>query len=99
VARWHLVCIQKVAFSKLAHPLMLSAVSRFPFHFVCLIKSTGHLAVQLFDSKKIGIGQLDFLDTSFTNDARLTVDMVEKWWCIGNTENRVGMWVQGTKLA
>jgi guanine deaminase len=55
--------------------------------------------IQLFDSKKIGIGQLDFLDTSFTNDARLTADMVEKWWCIGNTENRVGMWVQGTKLA
>lgn len=61
-----------------------------------------YLPVQIFDSKTgLGTGPLDFFDTndSSATNSRLTVDMVEKWWCIGNTQNRVGMWVQGTKLA
>lgn len=61
-----------------------------------------YILVQIFDPQTgLGTGQLDFFDTkdSSTNQLKLTVDMVEKWWCIGNTQNRVGMWVQGTKLA
>ena len=34
----------------------------------------------------------------FFDDPRpqgLTEDMIEKWWCLGDTRNRRGMWVQG----
>ena len=34
----------------------------------------------------------------FFDDPRLqglTEDMIEKWWCLGDTRNRSGMWVQG----
>ncbi|KAJ7134780.1 Metallo-dependent hydrolase [Mycena epipterygia] len=54
----------------------------------------------LFDSQGTGVGALDFFDQEDGGDTtanpRITIEMVEKWWCIGG--NRVGMWVQGAKL-
>lgn len=44
-----------------------------------------------------GIGALDFFDDQPLN-AGMTMDMIEKWWCMGDIRNRVGMWVQGKKL-
>ncbi|KAF8333994.1 uncharacterized protein EI90DRAFT_3145018 [Cantharellus anzutake] len=41
-----------------------------------------------------GIGQLDFFEP-VTN---ITEDLIEKWWCLGNEQNRTGVWVQGCKL-
>ena len=57
--------------------------------------------VQVFDPETMsGIGALDFFDTvSAAKSARLSLEIVEKWWCLGNAQNRVGMWIQGTKLA
>lgn len=46
-----------------------------------------------------GVGPLEFLDVELgTASKELTVDMVEKWFCLGDTRNRVGMWVQGRKI-
>ncbi|KAI6041394.1 Metallo-dependent hydrolase, partial [Pisolithus marmoratus] len=42
----------------------------------------------------VGIGALDFFD----EPSGITLEMIEKWWCMGDTRNRVGMWVQGKKL-
>ena len=47
-----------------------------------------------------GVGALDFLDLDGSvNWNHLTLDMVEKWFCLGDCRNRVGMWVQGNKLS
>ncbi|KIL61377.1 hypothetical protein M378DRAFT_129848 [Amanita muscaria Koide BX008] len=40
-----------------------------------------------------GIGQLDFFDANEVFE--IGEDVVEKWWCIGDTRNRSRMWVQG----
>ncbi|PCH40112.1 hypothetical protein WOLCODRAFT_34004, partial [Wolfiporia cocos MD-104 SS10] len=56
--------------------------------------------IRLFDrAGGIGVGPLDFLDF-FDDDARgeLTLEMLEKWWCIGDHRNRANMWVQGKKI-
>ncbi|KAI6027503.1 hypothetical protein BKA83DRAFT_4229893 [Pisolithus microcarpus] len=44
-----------------------------------------------------GIGGLDFFDDP-PSSSGVTLEMVEKWWCMGDTRNRIGMWVQGKKL-
>ncbi|KAL4080910.1 hypothetical protein J3A83DRAFT_4203280 [Scleroderma citrinum] len=44
-----------------------------------------------------GIGTLDFFDDQPLSDG-ITLDMIEKWWCMGDIRNRVGMWVQGKQL-
>ncbi|KAF8171999.1 hypothetical protein K438DRAFT_1852056 [Mycena galopus ATCC 62051] len=59
--------------------------------------------IRLFDSSsRMGVGALDFFDleiSGVSGDAEtLTIEMVEKWWCLGDARNRVGMWVQGAKL-
>ena len=41
-----------------------------------------------------GIGPLDFFDTP----AGIEEEMIEKWWCVGDTRNRSAVWVQGTRL-
>ncbi|OSX59877.1 hypothetical protein POSPLADRAFT_1048336 [Postia placenta MAD-698-R-SB12] len=48
-----------------------------------------------------GIGSLDFFDTDKNAAKRktLAVDMIEKWWCLGDHRNREGMWVQGRKVS
>ncbi|TFK39051.1 Metallo-dependent hydrolase [Crucibulum laeve] len=42
-----------------------------------------------------GVGPLDFLDLETNDSKRLNHEMVEKWWCNGDTRNRILMWVQG----
>lgn len=58
------------------------------------------MAVNLFDySSGRGTGALEFIDVELgTAPKELTIDMIEKWFCLGNTMNRVGMWVQGQKV-
>jgi len=56
--------------------------------------------IRVFDPEtNLGVGSLDFFDSvPVTNSARLSLELVEKWWSLGNSQNRVGMWVQGIKL-
>ncbi|KAF9457435.1 hypothetical protein BDZ94DRAFT_1285273 [Collybia nuda] len=57
--------------------------------------------IQLLDPEtRQGIGALDFFDleTGAEGNILLTLEMVEKWWCVGDDRNRVGMWVQGNNL-
>ncbi|KAI6030731.1 hypothetical protein F5J12DRAFT_802512 [Pisolithus orientalis] len=54
------------------------------------------IAVYDFDNGA-GIGALDFFDDQPLS-CGITLEMIEKWWCMGDTRNRVGMWVQGKKL-
>jgi len=71
---------------------------------LCLPEGTGIFAVGApFDAQQIniydaasgtGIGPLDFFDTP----AGIEEDMIEKWWCVGDTRNRSAVWVQGTRL-
>ena len=37
--------------------------------------------------------QADVMDTWV-----LTSESLEKWWCLGDVRNRIGMWVQGREL-
>ncbi|OAX38768.1 Metallo-dependent hydrolase [Rhizopogon vinicolor AM-OR11-026] len=41
-----------------------------------------------------GVGALDF----FEAQSGITLDSLEKWWCIGDERNRCGVWIQGQKL-
>ncbi|OCB90164.1 hypothetical protein A7U60_g2625 [Sanghuangporus baumii] len=41
-----------------------------------------------------GLGPLDFFDPP-SEEQPITEEMLEKWWCIGDTRNRSGLWVQG----
>ncbi|KAI0917316.1 hypothetical protein AcW1_007468 [Taiwanofungus camphoratus] len=47
-----------------------------------------------------GIGPLDFFDDTAEGGMtkELTNDMIEKWWCLGDAQNREGMWIQGKKM-
>ena len=62
-------------------------------------------SVRLFDGGTgKGAGSLDFFDledaaVSGENKINIGDDMVEKWWCLGGRENRIGMWVQGRWLS
>lgn len=71
-----------------------------------IIKSEGFVvdefAVRVFsETTGEGIGSLDFFDTDKNAAKRktLAVDMIEKWWCLGDHRNREGMWVQGRKVS
>lgn len=53
--------------------------------------------VSVFDwERQAGVGALDFFDLD--SECGLTMDMIEKWWCMGDGRNRIGMWVQGQQL-
>lgn len=59
--------------------------------------------IQLFNSStKKGIAGLDFFDLEGTCDSKddieIDTQMLEKWWCLGTSENRVCIWVQGRLL-
>jgi len=47
-----------------------------------------------------GVGALDFLDDERSPllQPKLTEDVIEKWWCLGDARNRVAVWVQGNPL-
>ncbi|KAJ2915759.1 hypothetical protein MD484_g4646, partial [Candolleomyces efflorescens] len=55
--------------------------------------------ITLFDGRGRGVGLLDFFDLESGFNVQgtqwLTLDMIEKWWCIGDGNNRVRVWVQG----
>jgi guanine deaminase len=62
--------------------------------------------VKLFDpATGTGHGALDFFDIEGSSIApgaaniRLTEQMIEKWWSLGDGRNREGMWVQGARLS
>ncbi|KAF8636230.1 hypothetical protein AX17_003716 [Amanita inopinata Kibby_2008] len=57
--------------------------------------------IDLYDwDVHLGVGPLDFFfDDGEDMDVRgVDEDMVEKWWCIGDTRNRSRVWVQGRPL-
>ncbi|KAH8998581.1 hypothetical protein EDB92DRAFT_1791476 [Lactarius akahatsu] len=49
------------------------------------------------NSAPAGIGPLDFLASNLQS-FELSLEMVEKWWCVGDTRNRTGMWIQGRQV-
>ncbi|KAG6861326.1 hypothetical protein C0993_002727, partial [Termitomyces sp. T159_Od127] len=54
--------------------------------------------IRLFDPETgTGIGNLDFFDL-MPGSLDVNEEMVEKWWCVGDTRNRIGMWVQGESV-
>ncbi|KAI0632347.1 Metallo-dependent hydrolase [Trametes polyzona] len=49
--------------------------------------------------KGYGVGALDFFDIVEGHPPlTLTVEVVEKWWCLGDTRNREEVWVQGASV-
>ncbi|KAI0250815.1 Metallo-dependent hydrolase [Lactifluus subvellereus] len=44
-----------------------------------------------------GTGPLDFFDSGHES-LDLSPEMIEKWWCLGDTRNRTGMWIQGRRI-
>lgn len=57
-------------------------------------------SVQAFGSFGEPVGMLDFLDieggdlSRFGTDAGF-LELLEKWWCLGDVRNRATVWVQG----
>ncbi|TEB24250.1 Metallo-dependent hydrolase [Coprinellus micaceus] len=52
-----------------------------------------------FDAQQICLAALDFFDLESGHErSAITIDMVEKWWCIGDTRNRKKVWVQGAEI-
>ncbi|KIK79891.1 hypothetical protein PAXRUDRAFT_16081 [Paxillus rubicundulus Ve08.2h10] len=55
--------------------------------------------IYVFDfESSTAVGALDFFNLEAERKSELTIDMIEKWWCMGDVRNRIGMWVQGRKL-
>ncbi|KAH7919244.1 Metallo-dependent hydrolase [Leucogyrophana mollusca] len=57
--------------------------------------------IKLYDHESgLGVGALDFFDSpvGVGGEGGITLDILEKWWCMGDARNRVGMWIQGVKL-
>ncbi|KAG6909227.1 hypothetical protein DXG01_001409 [Tephrocybe rancida] len=53
--------------------------------------------IRLFDPATLtGVGGIDLFDLE--RESEVTEEMVEKWWCVGDDRNRVGMWVQGANI-
>ncbi|KAG8685663.1 hypothetical protein FRC09_014595 [Ceratobasidium sp. 395] len=50
--------------------------------------------IDFFNSAGEGLGDMDFFDVPMM----LTEPIVEKWWCLGNSANRLNMWIQGRKV-
>jgi guanine deaminase len=52
----------------------------------------------------MGIGALDYFDLEFESQAGKasssppSSEEIEKWWCIGDVRNRLGMWIQGRRV-
>lgn len=52
--------------------------------------------IRIFDAENgMGVGALDFFDIESEENTEISIEMVEKWWCIGDGRNRIRMWVQG----
>ncbi|KAG1745902.1 Metallo-dependent hydrolase [Suillus paluster] len=50
--------------------------------------------IEVYKDSDKGVGALDF----FEPQSGITLDLLEKWWCIGDERNRRGIWVQGQRL-
>ncbi|KAG8702844.1 hypothetical protein FRC09_004506 [Ceratobasidium sp. 395] len=50
--------------------------------------------IDFFNGAGEGLGDMDFFDVPMM----LTEPIVEKWWCLGNSANRLNMWIQGRKV-
>lgn len=56
----------------------------------------------------MGTGALDYFDLEFEFQAQAKAssppmappssEEIEKWWCIGDVRNRLGMWIQGRRV-
>ena len=55
----------------------------------------------------MGIGALDYFDLEFESQTQAkaspspsppSFEEIEKWWCIGDVRNRLGMWIQGRRV-
>lgn len=58
--------------------------------------------VRVFDpDTKLGLGAIVFFSVEASNNSspKLSEEIVEKWWCLGDADNRDGMWVQGAYIA
>ncbi len=58
-----------------------------------------HILVSLFNPGAIipaGTGPLDFFDPGSSQP--LSPEVIEKWWCLGDTRNRTGLWIQGQRI-
>lgn len=53
------------------------------------------LSVQLYNDSG-GTGPLEYFD-ELDPSSPIIEDMLEKWWCIGDTRNRLAVWVQGKR--
>ncbi len=60
----------------------------FPLLLVCLFNPS---------AKPRGTGSLDFLNLGH-GSFDLSPEVIEKWWCLGDTRNRTGMWIQGKRI-
>jgi len=49
--------------------------------------------IELLDLSGQGRGEMDFFD-----EVKMTEDTIEKWWCLGDSRNRTGVWVQGKQI-
>ncbi|KAG5653660.1 hypothetical protein H0H81_011620 [Sphagnurus paluster] len=56
--------------------------------------------IRVYDAKNsAGVGALDFFDLDLqAGSPGLNLEMLEKWWCVGDGRNREGMWVQGSSV-
>lgn len=56
--------------------------------------------VKLLDlDSKVGVGAMDFFGEESTKaNWQLSLEHVEKWWCLGDVRNRESVWVQGRRV-
>ncbi|KAF8806802.1 Metallo-dependent hydrolase [Phlegmacium glaucopus] len=64
--------------------------------------------IKIYDpTSGVGIGALDYFDLETSKYESQTKsytctppssEEIEKWWCIGDVRNRVGMWIQGRRV-
>lgn len=59
-------------------------------------------AVRLYDpTTGSGFGSLEYFDIQGSDDAcapQITPEVIERWWCVGDTRNRGRVWVQGRQV-
>ena len=54
--------------------------------------------VQVFDAASgDGTAGIDFFQDP--RPSGLTLEVIEKWWCIGDLRNRKGLWIQGRSMS
>ena len=78
-----------------------------PFYYIYLLIQI--TIVKLYDpTSGMGTGALDYFDLEFEFQAQAKAssppmappssEEIEKWWCIGDVRNRLGMWIQGRRV-